>query len=185
MKSALVALVVVCGLSACGDSSTAAAPASLPPLPAPSSAIPSPTATPAAVLKPKIADEATPAGAEAFARYWMLVADAAFASLNPAALERLSGPRCATCMSYIASIRESGDNGERYEGGKITVKSAAATPLSARSSSVLLTYDVTVLRVYDRSGQLIDTVPEKRRAILNFELQRQGSGWFAKQLLQI
>ena len=135
------------------------------------------------VTKPPEADKATAAGAEAFARYWIAVADEAFATLNSSSLAKISGPKCATCQSYIESIERSSRNRERYAGGQISVKEAAATPLSGATAVVLLVYDVTELRVYDERDALIDTVPAKERVSLNFTLRRRGSTWIAKQLL--
>jgi len=135
------------------------------------------------VTKPPAADKATAAGAEAFARYWMAVANQAFATLDSSALATISGPACATCESYIQSIKRSNRDGERYDGGEISVKYAAATPLSGTTATVLLVYAVTELRVYDDRGALIDTVPAKQRVALNFTLQRTSTAWIAKQLL--
>ena len=186
MKRALLVLTALVGLAGCSGSDPAVTPTALPPL---SPAVASPTVSPPpsavpVVTKPPEADAATAAGAEAFARYWMAVADQAFATLDSAPLDRISGHQCATCQSYIESIERSSGNRERYDGGRIAVEDAAATPLSGRSAVVLLTYDVTELRVYDERGALIDTVPAKKRVALNFTLQRTGSGWIAKQLLR-
>ena len=188
MKRALVIAAVVAGIAGCSGSGAGSAPTALPPLSAgPAGA--SPTAAPPAavpvVTKPPEADKATATGAEAFARYWIAELNAAFASLDASRLQSISGPRCATCQSYIDSLRTSAANLERYEGGHISVREVAATSPAASAATVILNYDSAEGRVFDAEGKLLDRVAARRNVTLQFDLVRRGSGWTAKQLVRV
>ena len=187
MKRVLLVLTVAVALAGCSGSDPESAPTALPSL-APAAATPSASPSPSAVpvvTRPPEADKATAAGAEAFARYWIAELNAAFVSLDASRLQKISGPNCATCQSYIDSLRLSAANLESYQGGQIEVRELAATSPAASATTVILSYDSAEGRVLNAEGLLIDRVAARQNVTLQFDLLRRGSGWIVQQLVRV
>ena len=182
MRRLLLVLPLVVALPGCSGGGSESKPVTLPPLTAaPStSATPSPSVAP--VKKPAEADEPSREGAEAFALHWIAALNQAYDTLDPGPLEHISAPSCRTCRNYAASLRASAAAGERYEGGRHTVKQVDVAPTLGRSARVLLDYEATKLTVIGPSGEVVDTVSADRDATLVFDLERFRKSWRAAEV---
>lgn len=177
-------LVVVTG---CSGTSPAAGPGTLPPVAATVAPTPTPPVSPSAmpVEKPALADEATEAGAEAFARYWMAVRNEAYQTLDPTELARISASSCVTCTSYATSMRRGASAGERWEGGIATVIGVAAPPIANRTTRVLVDYGTTRFVAYDKQGQVLAEQPARKRATLEISVERSGQAWRVREVRRL
>ena len=184
VKRSLVVLAVVLGAAGCSGSQPAASPTTLPPV---TSAAPGPSPTPAVpvVKKPKLADEPTAAGAEAFARYWIEVVNSAYDSVDPSGIEAISAKSCMTCRAYINSLKKASYEERRYRGGKIIIKEVVAPAVQGATATVLLNYDVPPLEVLSRDGTVLRTVKAEKNIALRFDLKRLGSSWIAREVGQV
>ncbi len=128
-------------------------------------------------------DEATEAGAEAFARSWMDALNEAYVTVDPSRLRALSQEGCVTCQAYIESLEKARSEGRSYAGGQNRVKTAVASPgLPQRKGLVLVDYDLADLDVLGASGSKVRTVSGGRNLTLRFDVQHDGSRWFATQV---
>ena len=175
-------LVVVTG---CSGATPAAGPGTLPPVAA---AVAPPTSVPVSpsvepVEKPALADEATEAGAEAFARYWMAVRNEAYVTLDPTRLQAISRRGCATCEAYVESLSQARSEGRTYRGGQSAVLSAVASPgLLKGKALVLVNYDLDDLVVSGPAGPAERTVAGGRNLSLRFDLLWRAGQWTALQV---
>ena len=175
-------LVVVTG---CSGATPTAGPGTLPPVAA---AVAPPTSVPVSpsvepVEKPALADEATEAGAEAVARYWMAELNAAYVIVDPSRLQAISQRGCATCNAYIESLSRARSEGRSYRGGEARIDSAIAAPSAARGAAlVLVDHDVADLAVVDPQGQVLRVVKGEKGATLSFDLKYDGERWLARQV---
>lgn len=164
-------------MSGCSDGGASAAP-TLPPVTPTTAAPPSPTgtATPGPTRPPE-ADAPTSLGAEAFARYYIDVLNEAARTFDPGPLEAISDPGCLTCRNYAQSFRESAEGKERYDGGRLTVKTTSAVAVDENHQQVLLNYDAEALTVYNSSGAATVTNPAETNSTLAITLRRSGGTW--------
>ena len=81
---------------------------------------------PADLPMPVEARERTPAGAEAFIRYYMDIYNDAQMALNADYMEQFS-QSCATCDELISNIREDASAALSYEGGQVTTDFVSTT----------------------------------------------------------
>ena len=194
VKLGLAALAVVVLIPGCSDAASSAGPGTLAPV-APTSAVPSasvtavppvtPTAPPLApVEKPALADEATAAGAEAFARYWIAVLNQAYQTLDPSELDQISASECTTCQAYSSSMRRAAGDRERWVGGLTKVSSAVATPVQAGTSLVLIGYDADAFTAYDRFDAVLDKQAPQEDGTIKVVAQRKGGMWLAREVTQ-
>lgn len=123
-------------------------------------------------------------GAEAFARYWFDVLNQAYAEVDPSGIQRISDPACGTCKNFLNSVETAVHEGKTYQGGEFQVVQAAAAPLEDKGAAVLVTLDVPELKVFDRSGALINRVAAARRAAFDIELIRASDKWMVHEMIR-
>jgi hypothetical protein len=70
---------------------------------------------------PTRAQSETPAGAEAFVRYFIEVLNYAQKTGDTARLRQVSTSRCAACEGYVEAIERAYSTGGRVKGGALTV----------------------------------------------------------------
>jgi hypothetical protein len=137
---ALVGVAVLAGCSSKEPASetlpTAAASEALPPL------------GPADFPMPAEAREKTPAGAEAFLRYFMTLYNAAEASLDPTYMDAFS-QNCETCDQLIQNLKEDAESGYTYEGGIVTITAVSSPSLNGLSAETAFSMEQTALTVRD------------------------------------
>jgi len=172
--------LAVCAAVVLGSSCTADEP-SPSPLPAISSApttptvapTPAPTPTPSPPALPALARQDSPAGAEAFARYWLTTLDYATTTGDTRLLRQLAN--CAGCNALAESIDKVRAEGGRTLGGKATVsKSNTIRHVPAKAALVDLTYSRRT-RIVDRPPDQRQTVGPERDVRLLITLRRNRS----------
>lgn len=145
---------------------------------------PSPTASVAPVVRPPEADRPDGAGAEAFARYWYAELNAAYDSMKTDRLAAVSQPSCQTCQNYIESIDRAKREGERYEGGEVTIMQTVPAPPDNEVLSVLVNYNANEGKAYDRDNHLILNAPARTNAAVDFQAKRAGDHWVAAEVFR-
>lgn len=139
----LLAAAALLGSTACSDN-----PAPPPLEPDPSASTPiEPTGSPdAAPTLPPEARENTPAGAEAFVRYWVETLNYAGATGDVGPLRDASAPECAACEGIADGIERVEQSGGTIDGGAWIVTEVTAIP-GIEGTVVDLSHDVTPQQV--------------------------------------
>jgi hypothetical protein len=129
MNRLIVCLVATFLLAACGTTHPSAKPAR------PVSSSPSPSITPsveAGPAMPAVARQSTPAGAKAFAQWFLEVHNRALRTGDTAALREAIAPECFMCLAMPALIESAYRDGGRISGGEwIPTSPVQAVPSSA------------------------------------------------------
>jgi len=121
---------------------------------APTSAAPSETLPPLGppdLPMPAEAREQTPAGAEAFLRYYMAIYSQAQASLDSTYMDQLSQD-CTTCDRLIANMREDAHSQREYEGGEVNVMSVSTPFITGSKAEIAFSMEQSALKVRDANG---------------------------------
>lgn len=126
---------------------------------------------------PSEAAAATAEGAAAFARYYLEVIGAAFASADPTQLEALSAPGCGGCDALIGSITELREQGRKRLGGDYIVKSVAAPPVERGDVILEIAYAREAGQVVDETGRVFASAPPVPVTNAQLRLIRQGMSW--------
>lgn len=140
-----VAAVLVLGLVGCSEEQPASQ--TLPTTAATAEATPTLEALgPPDLPMPAEAREQTPAGAEAFIRYYMDVYTSAQAGLDATYMDQLS-QGCQTCDQLISNLQEDSAAGLSYEGGAAQVSFISATVDGGRAEAAFsITQDALIVR---------------------------------------
>ncbi len=180
-KAVLVPLLVaaVAGCSG-GDPEV-----TVPPLPE-ITARPTPSASASPTALPSAATQQSPQGAEAFARHYYATLSRAFSTGETAPLRALATSGCQTCARFANSIDASTRLGQRFAGGQITVRAAAAVKREASLSDVTLRYDSAPLRLLSADGAELRQRAAQLGVTVEMQLRRSRNGWLVDeiQLLQ-
>jgi hypothetical protein len=185
------AAVVVAGgvLSGCGGASPLPQTSPGPSATASASATPTSTSTPTASAEPSEVPSPDPTaappersavGAQAFARYYVLVVDQAFATGRTGTLARLSAKDCKTCANWLANIEQVYGAGGRIHGGQVRVDGSSATA-PTDTASVEVTALVTQETDLDAKGKVINTYPEAK-GLLVFTLGWLDGNWQVREV---
>ncbi|MHB8185903.1 MAG: DUF6318 family protein [Dermatophilaceae bacterium] len=140
---------------------------------APSTTTSSPTTDPNI---PAAARAHTPAGAEAFVRYFYDQVNLAWATPKPGVLPRLCTASSKSCASFEATAVQLEAAGNHYDGLPVTTLSVTALDAPAGRQSVLYKGRQERRNVVDASGRVISTDEEKS---VSFEaaLEWTPAGW--------
>jgi hypothetical protein len=121
----------------------------------PTTATQSPTTPPPPTL-PALARADTPAGAESFARFWLIALDYAYQTGNTAQFRSLG--RCKGCVSLADAIDQVYREGGRFEGGRLSVRASRTSAYSPkRSADVELGYSRTSRRTIRGDGHVFNS----------------------------
>ena len=120
--------------------------------------------------------EATPAGASAFARHYLLLLNDAFARSDAVGVRANSESSCRSCSAFIASI-EIGPGDEEITGGDYVPESVVTPEVSGGKADVLVTYGLTEVKVLDASGAEIRSRPARDGLSAQLSLVMRGGGW--------
>lgn len=184
-RRALISLVLVGGLTGCGDepaeqtpTPTMAAATETSPAPEPSPT-PTPLATsvPLPVMPPEMANNDA-AGAEAAARYFVDLYGYSYLARDVSEFERVSDQNCAFCDTVISEVEQMLVDGEVQEGGLISIDEVLENSYHANVDTHIidLITSQTPYREVDRSG---NTIAENDGAELTISiiLQLREEGW--------
>ncbi|WP_194288639.1 DUF6318 family protein [Ornithinicoccus halotolerans] len=142
----------------------------------------SPTDEGAAIPEmPEEAEENTEEGAEAFARHYIDVLNAASQDPSTPALDELAEPDCKTCANFNDSVTALAEQGHRTE-GPIAEPVNAVTTLrdsTARSSIRIRQLGPAVI---NESGEVVRPSQDAKEVELVFRLQHDGS-WKVTEIL--
>jgi hypothetical protein len=180
----LLPVVLVVGtLTACSGGGKTDAAATLPPVSpsASASASPSPTG-----LVPPEATAATPAGATAFAKYFLQSVTAAYFAKDPERIRRLSDPSCSACARLAATAQALRDNNTAvdtsYTVDFLDVAAPGVGPSDA-SVTVLVVARFGPFVVRDMSGRPVSSRPGNDHLVQNISLSRTTAGqWTVKEI---
>lgn len=150
-----------------------ASPSLSPPAPSPS---PSPESTPEPT-RPEGAGQEDLAGAQAFALYWIAIANHALASGDVSTLRKISADSCKTCTARIDDIEKAYEDGGRIEGGALLATDSSGAPVEQGTTpSIAVDVDVSAEKIVNRAGHVADQFPKDRIRMIFF-LDRTDSSW--------
>ena len=128
------------------SSSAAETTASLPPLGPPD------------LPMPDEARKQTPAGAEAFLRYYMAVYTKAQAEMDATYLDQFSQD-CSFCNALAQRLKDNAMSGYTYDGGAVTVRATSLTPNGNGEMEGAFTIEQTALTIRDEGGAAVSEDP--------------------------
>jgi len=173
-------LLAGCGGDAKPDVSSSSSSASSPTTTAP------PTASPTTDPNIPVAARAhTPAGAEAFVRYFYYQLNVAWSTPKSGLVSVLSLPTCKTCANFEAEAKRSATKKERIIGESVvldTVSTSDATNL-AKLTVLAIGYQPKTV-VVDTSGKTVETVQRERVRTL-VTAQWGANGWLIAEIQSI
>lgn len=179
-----VAAVIAFGAACTGDEPS---PSPLPTSSSPAtsstpSTAPTPgsTPTPSPPAPPALARQDSPAGAEAFAVYYLLSQDYANRTGDTRLLRTLG--RCKGCEKVAAGIERFYDEGGRVEGGALRVTdSDVVSHLPRKAALIAIMYDQAAGRLISRNGQK-ESAPAKVGNRVIATLARQSTSWMVANI---
>jgi hypothetical protein len=124
----------------------------------------SPTKSPAEqVTVPPAARANTPAGAEAFVRFYLELVNAAWTEPNPELLKPYVLSSCKTCANQIATALDLRRSGQRYSDDPASVGPTVVAPETGQSKAVIeLPYDQKAAEIVDDNGAVVEHLPTIR-----------------------
>ncbi len=154
------------------------------PLPSPSSS-PSPSpaasASPAAPSLPAAARGTSAASAEAFARHYVHVINAAMTSGDTALMRRDASRRCSGCRLLADEIDDLYLAGGRIEGGGWVSGERSRLVAAGNAVRMRLAVRITEQTVYAESGAQ-PTISRSEDGHLRFVLTRRSNAWSVAQM---
>lgn len=183
-RRALISLVLVGGLTGCGDepaeqtpTPTMAAATETSPAPEPSPT-PTPLATsvPLPVMPPEMANNDA-AGAEAAARYFVALADYSLATLDGSQWDALTEDDCVFCDGILDSIEEAQEDGSDRRGGRLSIVSIVG--VEYRDQTDLYLVEALVAQEpysWNRDGEIIEEGPGSEGSV-SFALRFVDGSW--------
>src|SRR3954463_11532445 len=149
----VVATVVgIAGLAGCSDGGQASE--TLPPTSTSASAEPSQALTPLGppdLPMPAEAREMTPAGAEAFLRYYVDLMNRAQIDQDANYVQNLSAD-CSTCEAFTKGIDAYAAEGYRYDGGQIALRAVSAPAIKGGEAEFSISIVQESLQILVPSG---------------------------------
>lgn len=175
-------LLVGCGGGAKPDASSSTSPRATPTTttPAPTTSAAAPTAT-ADPNIPAAARAHTPAGAEAFTKYFFAQLNRSWATADPSLLPPLSEPACKTCGAFTSSAASFRSKNQHYQGEIFNVISVGALGEGLKGQEVLVVGKQEPGAILDQAGTVIErSVAQAGKFVIS--LRWTGSGWTAVEL---
>jgi len=123
----------------------------------------------------------TPAGAEAFVRYFFEQLNRSWARADPLLLPPLSEASCKTCRAFTASAASFRAKGQHYKGDVFTVSSVGGLGKGSNGEEVLVVGQQEPGAIVNQSGTIIEkSVAQAGKFTVS--LNWTGSGWMAAEL---
>jgi len=177
-------LLTGCGGESKPDASPSSTAASSPTTTAPPTTSASPTPTTKATTDPDIPAAArvhTPAGAEAFVRYFFSQLNRSWSTADPSLLSPLSAPGCKTCAAFTASAAEFASKNQHYKGAVFSVTSIAALGQGPRGQEVLVIGKQEPGAIVNSAGSVVKaSVAQSGKFVVS--LKWTGNGWSISEL---
>jgi hypothetical protein len=140
----------------------------------PTIASPTPQALP---TPPTEALAETPQGAAAFTRYYIGLISEGFRAGDATAVRAFSDPGCGGCNNFIGAIEDEVPDGERVEGGDLSVAFAESPPIQGGDVVVTLRYAIDEIRVLNAGGDVLRVTPAEPAIDAEMRLVRRDGGW--------
>ena len=183
---AAVPLAAAILLSGCGgDAKPGATPSSTPAAspttssPATSSPVTSSPATDPNI--PAAARAHTPAGAEAFVRYFYSQLNRSWSTADPTLLPLLSESDCKTCAAFTSSAASFRSKNQHYNGELFSVSSISSIGMGPKGQEVLVIGKQQPGEIVDQAGKVVETaVAQAGKFVIS--LRWTGSGWKVVEL---
>ena len=157
----------------------------------PTTTTPAPTATPASPTStagpktdpniPATARAHTPAGAEAFVRYFFAQLNRSWSSADPSLLPPLSEPGCKTCGAFTSSAASFRSKNQHYKGEVFSVTHIGALGEGLKGQEVLVVGKQEPGAIVDQAGGVIKSSVRQAGKFL-ISLHWTGKGWNAVEL---
>ena len=123
----------------------------------------------------------TPAGAEAFVRYFFDQVNLAWSTADPSLLPALSEPGCKTCDAYTSSVASYRTKNQHYQGEFFTVSSISSLGKGPKGEEVLVVGKQERGAIVDQAGNVVDTsVAQSGKFVVS--LRWDGTGWKTVEL---
>jgi hypothetical protein len=172
-------------ISGCGGDNKPSASSSATPTTPATTTVPttsaSPTATKSQVTDPNIPQAArahSPAGAEAFVRYFYSQLNIAWRKPEPGLISSLSAPTCKTCAAIDGSAVDLASKHQHYQGDAFVIASVA----SIGESEVLVVGEQPKGAVVDSSGSVVKSKTKAQKSKFAASLEWSSSGWRIKEI---
>ncbi|WP_149203558.1 DUF6318 family protein [Actinotalea subterranea] len=139
---------------------------------------PTPTPTPEAAIPPERPDmsQVDDATAEAVATYFLELYPYVYATRDLTEWRALSHPECEFCASVVSNVEEMSANGNRADGGILTVRDVAVAELTTGHFSVTASATQDAGHEYDTKGNVI-SASEPGDYALTVVVLAQGGSW--------
>jgi hypothetical protein len=134
---------------------------------------------------PPAAQEATPEGAAAFARFFYSEVSRGYANKDPEIVRRLSAPGCKACERFIASMTALRDDAQTVTPVVYNITAAESPEITGAQARVDVMYDSPEVVSRDRSGAVLFTEPEVSGFLEQMTLARGPSGWLVQELAAV
>lgn len=179
MRARLGAALLVLSLGAAGCSS-GEEPEAGPTLP-PVTEAPSPT--PDADAVPSQATEATPEGAAEFARFFYSQVERAYVEKEPRYISELAADGCVACESFVESVSQLRDEGQRIVGATYEIVSAEAPPVAGDTARVDVVYNGPEAVRYDSGNNVLNREPALTFANEQVNLILVDGSWRVQEVI--
>lgn len=137
---------------------------------------------PSPAERPAYADQAGPAGAEAFTGYWIDSLNRATASGETGEFRTLSTDDCVTCADFASQLDEIYGSGGRVEADGWDVESVVREAgASDEMVGMLVTVKVSPQRVFESADAEAQRFEGGTQAF-RFEIVRENDDWFVDDL---
>jgi len=181
-SAALLAVSIL--LAACGGDAKPEPSSSSTTASSPTITTPAPTASASPTADPNIPAAArahTPAGAEAFVRYFYAQLNRSWMTADPALLPPLSEPGCKTCAAFTATAASFRSKSQHYKGEIFSITSIGALGSGPKGQEVLVIGRQEPGAVVDQSGTVIERSAAQAGKFI-ISLRWTGTGWTAAEL---
>jgi hypothetical protein len=110
-------------------------------------------------VEPLAATKHTRAGANAFAKFFILTIDWAYATTSTTYMCHYFDPACVACRSAVAGIKKANRQGHHFVGDRFTVRSVNGIPGHGSNPAARVQFDVESTEVVDTNDDYVDSVP--------------------------
>ena len=126
----------------------------------------------------------TSSGALAFATFWFLTLDWAYATMDTTLMSENSAPNCTDCALAISGFRQAARVGEHFSGGRLILRSSTFAPNDGRNGAdqaVDVDLGEHQLRVVNALGKTLRSDTAVKSMIFRLWVRWNGHAWTAVQ----
>jgi hypothetical protein len=128
-------------------------------------------------VMPELATEHTPAGAVAFAKFFIRTIDWGFATTSGTYMRHYFTKSCVECASHADGLDNTRKAGEYYLGSRFRITAADSKPAGGADASVSVTFDLTSAEVLTNRGAFVDGDVAHTDQSRQFWLTWTSDGW--------